>query len=232
MRAKLIKHEGNKVTFEIYDELTEEDKNNYSINGDVFALIDLFDPESITKSQQNHIYALIGDMEEHTGFPAKTWERHIKENFMHQENLKDIPSFAINEMSKSEARDLIEYIIIFCIQREIPFRKDQFYLPRESSNFLYWATYAGFCIICGDEGSDMHHATDLVGMGRDRSKKEHWRSTFMSLCRTHHDEAHKLGLSEFMKKHIVKPIKLNERQYNSIIENRKKKRRMINLEEK
>lgn len=226
MRAKLLKQEGNKVTFELYDELTEEDKSNYAINGELFATIDLFDPESITKSQQNHIYALIGDMTAHTGYPEEEWERHIKKNFMHKANLKDIPSFAINEMSKAEARELIEYIIIYCIQNEIPFRKNQFYLPRESSNFLYWATNAGMCVVCGDINSEMHHATNLVGMGNDRSKKKHWHSTFLSLCRTHHTEAHALGLTGFMEKHIVKPIKLNERQYNQIIENRKKKRRL------
>lgn len=226
MRAKLTGQNGDEYTFKIYDKVTEEEKSNYKIDGELFATIEWFDPESITKAQQNHIYALIGDMAFYTGYPEAEWERYIKRNFMHKENLKELPSFAINKMSKNEARELIEYIIIFCIREEIPFRKNQFYLPRESSNFLYWATNAGMCVICGDLESDMHHATNLVGMGRNRNEKKHWHSTFLSLCRAHHNEAHNLGLTAFMEKYLVKPIKLNERQYNEVIENRKKKRRL------
>lgn len=226
MRAEILKQDGDILTIKLYDELTEADINRYKIGDRLFATVDLYDPESITREQQSHIYALIGDMEAHTGYPEEAWERHIKVNFMHHDFMKDLPSFALNAMSKQRASKLIEYIIIYCIQNEIPFRKDQFYLPRESSNFLYYATAVGDCIICGAEKADLHHATDLVGMGNDRTKKEHWKSTFMSLCRTHHNEAHALGLTEFMKKHIVKPIKLNERQYNEIVESRRINRQL------
>lgn len=226
MRAEILEQKGNILTVKLYDDLGEEDKNRYEINDRLFATLELYDPESITVEQRRHIYALIGDMEAYTGYPEEAWERFMKRGFMHYDNMKELPSIAVNQMSKARASKFIEFIIVFCIKKQIPFRKDQFYLPRESSNYLFWATNMGNCVICGSEKSDLHHATDLVGMGNDRTKKKHWDSTFISLCREHHNEAHNLGLTLFMEKWIVKPIKLNERQYKKIVESRRLNRRV------
>ena len=67
MRAEIIKQDGNEITMKIFDELTEEDKSRYEINGRLFAVVELFDPDSITNEQRRHIYALLGDVEEYTG---------------------------------------------------------------------------------------------------------------------------------------------------------------------
>lgn len=226
MNGEIIEHKGDIITVKLFDKLTEENKKVYDRNGRLFAVVELFDPDSITQSQRSHYWALIGDMEFYTGMGIEYWDARMKLGFMHHQMLDELPSVAINGMSKARASLFLEFIIIYCIQKGIPFRKNQFYLPRESSNFLYWMTNTGGCIICGDLDSDLHHATNLVGMGNDRSKKKHWESTFMSLCRTHHNEAHNLGLTDFMAKHLVKPIKLNERQYNLVVENRAKNRRL------
>lgn len=226
MRAEILKQKGDILTVKLFDKLTDEEKELYKINGKLFALIELYDPDSITQDQRSHIYALIGDAFYYTGFPKDAWERHLKENFMHFDLMKELPSLKANNMSKVRAGKFIEYIIIYFMQLGIPFRKGQFYLPKESSNYLYWATNEGNCVLCGSPKSDLHHATDLVGMGNDRTKKSHWESTFLSLCREHHNEAHALGLTLFMEKHIVKPIKLNERQYKMVVHNRKMNRRV------
>lgn len=232
MNGEILKHEGDIVTIKLYDELTDDKKRIYDRDGRLFAVVELFDPDSITEAQRKHYWALIGDMEFYTGMGEKYWDAKMKIGFMHYDMLDHLPSVAINGMSKSKANLFLEFVIIYCIQKGIPFRQDQFYLPRESSNYLYWATNVGACVLCGDLGSDLHHATNLVGMGNDRSKKAHWHSTFLSLCRTHHQEAHNLGLTEFMKRHLVKPIKLNERQYNMVVENRAKNRRLYNADQK
>lgn len=226
MNGEIIRHEGDIITVKLFDKLTDEKKKVFERNGRLFTVVELFDPDSITQDQRSHYWALIGDMEAYTGMGIEYWDARMKIGFMHYEMMDHLPSVAINGMSKAKADLFLEYIIIYCIQKGIPFRKNQFYLPRESSNFLYWMTNMGGCIICGDLDSELHHATNLVGMGNDRSKKKHWHSTFMSLCRTHHNEAHNLGLTDFMAKHLVKPIKLNERQYNLIVENRAKNRRL------
>lgn len=216
MRAEIIKQDGNEVTMKIFDELTEEDKSRYEINGRLFAVVELFDPDSITNEQRRHIYALLGDFEEYTGYTLESAESLFKVKFMHHEFLDELPSLAANRMTKTRASKFIEFIIIYYIQNGIPFRKDQIYLPRESSNFIFWSTMTRHCVICGKPHAEIHHATNLVGRGRNRRKHDHWNSTFLPLCREHHNEAHSLGLTEFMNKYLVKPVKLNKRQLKEI----------------
>lgn len=215
MRAEILEHDGDILKLRIFDKLTEEEKRRYEINGRLFSLLEMYDPESITVAQQNHIYALIGDISFYTGYPKAEWERYIKENFKHFDFLPDIPSFALNKMSKAQASKVIEYIVIFCIREEIPFRKDQFYLPRESSNYVFWATMKRNCVVCGKPHAQIHHF-DTVGMGRNRNKVDHTKLRVMALCTDHHKETHTIGDKEFYKKHLVKPVKLNKRQLKEL----------------
>ncbi len=216
MRAEIIGRDGNELTVKVFDDLTDEDINRYRLGDRLFAKLELFDPESITADQRKHIYALLGDLEVYTGYPKDWWERYLKENFMHYDFMTGLPSFATNQMSKARASKFIEFVIIFCIQNEVPFRKNQFYLTQESSNVLFYLTMSRLCVVCGRPHADIHHATNLVGMGNVRRAHNHWDSTFLSLCREHHNEVHSLGLEEFNKKHLVKPVKLNQRQLKEI----------------
>lgn len=216
MRAEIIGRDGDEIRVKLYDKLTDEEINRYKIGDRLFAVVELFDPDSITIEQRKHIYALFGDFSDYTGYTLESAESLFKVKFMHHEMLDELPSLATNQMTKTMASKFIEYIIIWFIQNGIPFRKDQFYLPRESSKYIYWATMSRMCVICGKPHADIHHATNLVGRGRKRKKHDHWNSTFLALCREHHTEAHNLGLTEFMKKYLVKPIKLNKKQLKEL----------------
>lgn len=216
MRAEIIGRDGNELTIKVFDDLTDEDINRYRLGDRLFAKLELFDPESITADQRKHIYALLGDLEVYTGYPKDWWERYLKENFMHYDFMMDLPSLGVNKMNKARASKFIEFIIIFCIQNEVPFRKNQFYLTQESSNVLFYLTMSRLCVVCGQPHADIHHATNLVGMGNVRKMHNHWDSTFLSLCREHHNEVHSLGLEEFNKKYLVKPVKLNQRQLKEV----------------
>ncbi len=215
MRAEILNQEDDILTIKLHDELADEDKERFTLNGRLFALLELYDPESITADQRKHIFALFGDMFEYTGYPRDYWERFIKENFMHHEFLMELPSLAGNKMSKAMAGKFIEYIIIYCIQHEIPFRKDQFYLPRESSKYIYWATITRHCVICGKPHASIHHV-DTVGAGRNRNKIDHTQNRVMALCPIHHSETHDIGVDEFEKKYLVKGIKLKQKDLKQL----------------
>ena len=212
MRAEIINRDGDELTIKLFDELTDEDIDRYKIGERLFAVVELFDPDSITADQRKQLYALFGDMEDYTGNTLESWESLMKLKFMHHEFLDEFPSLATNQMTKTMAGKFIEFVIIYCIQNGIPFRKDQVYLPRESSKYIYWATITRHCVVCGQQHADLHHATNLVGSGGNRRTHDHWNSTFLALCRNHHNEAHNLGLTEFMKKYLVKPIKLKRNE--------------------
>lgn len=216
MRAEIIGRDGNELKIKLFDELTDEEVERYKIGDRLFAVVELFDPGSITNEQRRHIYALLGDFSDYTGYTLESVESLFKVKFMHHEFLDELPSFGTNRMTKTMAGKFIEYLIIWYIQNGIPFRKDQIYLPRESSNYIYWATVTRHCVICGKPQSEIHHATNLVGRGRNRKTHDHWNSTFLALCREHHNTVHAMGLTEFMKKYVVKPIKLNRKELKEL----------------
>lgn len=211
MRAEIVGRDGDELTVKLYDELTDEDIDRYKIEERLFAVVELFDPDSITVDQRKQLYALFGDMEVYTGNTLESWESLMKLKFMHHEFLDEFPSLATNQMTKTMAGKFIEFVIVYCIQNGIPFRKDQIYLPRESSKYIYWATMNRLCIICGRENAHLHHAVNLVQMGNDRNKHNHLKSKFLMLCSGHHQEAHSMSLEEFCKKYLVQPIKLKEK---------------------
>ena len=216
MRAEIIGRDGNELRIKLFDELTDEEVERYKIGDRLFAVVELFDPDSITNEQRRHIYALLGDFSDYTGYTLESVESLFKVKFMHFEMMDELPSFGTNRMTKTMAGKFIEYLIVWYIQNGIPFRKDQIYLPRESSNYIYWATMTRHCVICGKPHADIHHATNLVGRGRNRKTHDHWNSTFLALCREHHNTVHAMGLTEFMKKYVVKPIKLNRKELKEL----------------
>lgn len=216
MRAEIIGRDGNELRIKLFDELTDEEVNRYKIGDRLFAVVELFDPDSITNEQRRHIYALLGDFSDYTGYTLESAESLFKVKFMHHEMLDELPSLGTNNMTKTMAGKFIEYIVIWFIQNEIPFRKDQIYLPTESSKYIYWATVTRHCVVCGQQRADLHHATNLVGRGGNRKTHDHWNSTFLALCREHHTTVHAMGLTEFMKKYVVKPIKLNRKELKEL----------------
>ena len=215
MRAEIIGKDGNELRVRLYDELTLDEMKRYEIDGRLFAIVELFDPESITIDQRNHIFALFGDMEFHTGYPVDGWYNLFKIKFMHHEMLDELPSVAVNQMTKKMASKFIEYIIIYCIQNDIPFQKGQFYLPTESSKYIYWATITRRCVICGKEHAQIAHY-EAVGMGRDRRHVDHTKHHVLALCDFHHREQHSVGWTEFMQKYLVKPIKLKANELKQL----------------
>lgn len=210
IRSEIIAHEGNTVTLRLYDEIDVQEAHRKSIGGRHYTYLDFLEKDKITDLQRKHYFALVGDFTEHTGTPENSADSYLRYQFMQEHGLDEFPSLARNQMKKSTATELITYVIEFMIQNEIPFRKQQFYLTADVSKMLYAMTMKRLCIICGKPHADLHHATKLVGMGQDRNKYNHLKSTFMTLCRSHHNEIHNLGLTEFMDRYHAKPIKLKK----------------------
>lgn len=215
MRAEIIGKDGNELRVKIYDELTDEEIERYKIGDRLFAVVELFDPDSITIEQRKHIYALFGDFSEYTGYTLESAESLFKVKFMHHEMLDELPSLGTNRMTKTMASKFIEYIVVWFIQNEIPFRKDQMYLPTESSKYIYWATMTRHCVVCGEQHAQIAHF-EAVGMGRDRTRVDHTKHHVLALCDFHHREQHNVGWTEFMKKYVVKPVKLTAKQLKEL----------------
>lgn len=196
------------ITLEEEMDLKELEKHIMG-DGTIRAIVDIVEKDSITHLQRKHLYALIGDVAEYMGYPDEVIKSFMKYKFMMEEHLEEYPSFATNEMKMGDAGKMIDMIISYCIQNEIPFRKQQFYLTADVSKMVYALTMKRLCVACGKPHAEIHHATNLVGMGNKRAMHDHWNSTYLALCRAHHTEAHSMPLEDFCKKYYVKPVKLS-----------------------
>lgn len=220
IQSEIIDYTGDTVTLKLYDRIDVEKAKRLAINGRYLTLLDIYEPGAITDEQRRHYFALAGDFAAYTGYPAQQADSFFKQYFMEAYELDEWPSLSRGAMKKNVASDLIGFVIEFMVQNRIPFRKQQFYLTTDVQKMLYAFTMGRLCWVCGRPNSSLHHAEKLVGMGRDRSKYNHLKSKFMTLCEygvnvekedeaaAHHKEVHQLGLTEFCNKYHVKPIKL------------------------
>lgn len=209
IKGSIIKINGDLIAFKSFEDVSIDDLKKHEIDGKLFASVEIMDKETITDLQRKHFYALIGDCVEYTGMPADYWEQYFKMLFRQMNNLEELPSLKRNGISKNQAKELLTMIIEFCILKGIPFRKQQFYLTADQSKYLYAMTMNRLCVVCGKEHADIHHARELVGMGRDRRNYNHLNSKYLSLCREHHTECHQTGLLTFEEKYHLTPIQLS-----------------------
>ena len=210
IQSEIIAHKGDEVVLKLYNDIDIEKAKQKAVDGRYLTVLDFYEKDSITDLQRKHYFALIGDYTEYTGTPEQAADSYFRYNFMQEQGLDEYPSLARNRMKKTMATELITWLIEFMVQNEIPFRKQQFYLTADTSRMLFALTMKRICWITGKPNADIHHATSLVGMGRDRNKHNHLESTFMALSREAHNEIHNIGLTAFMKKYHVRPIKLNK----------------------
>ena len=204
---RLAKHNGRYVVDNpnlnlIYQQLLDEG-----------AIIDIdikvVDKRKISDRQRKLIFAVCHEISEHTGQYDKDYWRLVMQEY--NASLRDIQTESLSTCSMTYARHLIETIINFCIEKEIPISRktleDGQY--RFSEKQAYVLTLKRMCIVCGRR-ADIHHV-DAIGMGRDRSTVSHAGLRAIPLCREHHTEIHTIGNVPFMKKYHIVPITIDEK---------------------
>lgn len=225
MKGEIIDINSGVLSVKVFGDVNIPEIQKNAVNGHYFAYIEPYKKDDITDLQRKHYWALVGDIEEYTGYPSEAVDSWLKYHFMHHEGLDEFPSVARGMMKKETASKFLEYVITYCIQHEIPFRKQQFYLTTDISKINYALTMKRLCVACGSPHAHIHHHSNLVGMGNDRKQHNHEQSTFMALCWKCHSECHQIGLDNFARRYNVKAIKLTaeELQQLGVIKNGTKK---------
>lgn len=208
LRAEIVAQKGQSVALKLIDELDISEAVKRRYNGKYFAVLDIYDPDTITDLQRKHYFALIGDYSEYTGVPLDATDAYFKFKFMQQEDLDELPSVGRGRMDKTTATKLLEYLITYSIQNDVPFRKQQFYLTTDASKMIFALTIKKLCVVCGKPHSDIHHV-DAIGAGVNRKTHDHSKHEFLALCREHHNESHTIGQRSFMSKYHIKPVRLS-----------------------
>lgn len=208
--AKLKQIKGLNIAFELLEQINlERLKTLYGTLDNVEALIVFKDKRKLSDRQRAFYRALLNNIFKWCGEGTDELHEFFKEEYF-LETGERISTKDNSENSKSDMNKLLEIVIDFMFEFDVPFAKGYELLPKEDNWYLYQCCKHRKCAICGKQ-AEIHHAINLVGMGNNRNSVNHLNSYFIALCRTHHNEIHNLGLTDFSKKyHGIKPIKLDD----------------------
>ncbi|WP_226385986.1 putative HNHc nuclease [Staphylococcus sp. Marseille-Q1834] len=170
----------------------------------------VIDPNAITGKQRRKIFALVNDIEAHTGQPRdymrQMFQDYVRFIYGYEERI------SLSDCNRKVASQIIEVIIEWVFLNDIPLQYKTSNLLKENKAFLYWATITRHCVICGKSHSDLAHL-ETVGRGMNRNKINHYDKHVLALCREHHTEQHKIGINTFNDRYHLSDswIKVDDR---------------------
>lgn len=206
--ARLIKRNGEYILKDFRlnntgDMYLECDSNNaFEVS------VKLIDKRKITERQRKFIFALCGEMAYFMGEDSE-WVRMLIQTY--NAKLREIEVESLSVCSVTYANGLIDTIINFCIEQEIPFSKnviDEFGYKFDEKQ-TYSMCLKRVCVVCGAR-ADIHHV-DAVGMGHNRNKIDHVGKRALPLCRKHHTEIHTIGNERFIEMYHLSPIIIDKK---------------------
>lgn len=168
--------------------------------------IRLDDNRTIRNDQRKKYFATLKDIADDTGNVLEDMHDYFKFLYCYKNRVESI---SMSSCSVTEAREMINIIMDFALENNIPLTGLGIDRTDDVSRYLYKCIALRICVCCGKARSDFHHTT-AVGMGRDRKKIDHVGMKGMTLCREHHNIIHQMGEKDFCEKHKVYPLKLDE----------------------
>ena len=161
---------------------------------------ELADRRKMRIRQRRLFFALINDIVQWSVMP----QEYVKDMFYLQYSAYTGKEISLADSSKTSVSDvnvLIDLVIDFMFEWNVPFKEGYKQLPREEQYFIYQCCRHRRCLVCGDY-ADIHHL-DTVGMGMNRDHIDHTKKHVMPLCRTHHENYHQLGAEKFAELYHV-----------------------------
>ena len=159
--------------------------------------IEIQDGKKITVKQRKKIFALVNDIEGHTGQP-RDWLRLMFQDYISL--LKGYSKrLSLSDCTRKQAGELIDVILAWTFEHDIPLNYKTSDLMKQDQTFLYLATVHRKCVICGKYGELAHY--HAVGRGRNRRKIDHTDNRVLALCSNHHREQHDMGMDSFNAKY-------------------------------
>lgn len=168
----------------------------------------LVDKRHISDKQRKFIFALCNDMEFYTGNDSEYMRLLVQQ---YNANLRGIDVESLSTCSMTYANGLIDTIINFCIEQEIPITRK--YIVDYGYTFdakqAYSMALKRICMICGQR-ADIHHV-DHIGAGNNRNKISHVGKRALPLCRCHHGECHDTGEDKFIELYHLTPFVIDKK---------------------
>lgn len=182
--------------------------------------VKLLDKRKMSDQQRKFIFALCNDIAAFMGEDSE-YIRLVLQQY--NANIKEIEVESLSTCNMTYANGLIDTIITFCIEQNIPINKAT--LNEGEYHFTEKQTYMmclkRTCAVCGRPYSDLHHV-DALGMGNNRKKEVHEGRRMLPLCRQHHTEAHNIGNDKFIEKYYLTPAVCDKKMQYFILKGKLK----------
>ena len=160
--------------------------------------IEIQDGKKITVKQRKKIFALLNDIEAHTGSPREDMKEMFTDFIVTLNGYSK--RLSLSDCTRKQAGELIDTIMAWVFQNDIPLNYKTSDLMKNDQTFLYLATVHRKCVICGKSNSELAHY-HAVGRGRNRRKIDHTDNRVLALCREHHQTQHDMGMDSFNAKY-------------------------------
>lgn len=209
--VKFIKRKGN-----ILQVKGPFDWNNIRNKGTGEVSVIFHEKDKISRLQQNLLYALFNDCYDYTGDSPAYWKMELLKQYMISRDLPDIPSTALDVMSKNVATDVITFAMEYMLDHGIPIKQQEWYQGADINRICFAMFMNRVCFATGRDREYCRQANDelqlahadTVGMGNDRDEIDHIGKYAMWLSASKHSEQHTIGLSRFLEKYHIVPIKI------------------------
>ncbi|MDN6671515.1 MAG: putative HNHc nuclease [Staphylococcus equorum] len=159
--------------------------------------VSITDPYKITDKQRRKIFALMNDIEAHTGQPQdymrNVFQEYIRVLYTYENRI------SLADCSRKVAGQIIDIAIEWIFENDIPLKFKTSDLIKNDRTFLYMATINRKCVICGKHAELAHY--QAVGRGHNRRNIEHFGNKVLALCHSHHQEQHTIGIDRFNSKY-------------------------------
>ena len=160
--------------------------------------IEIQDGKKITVKQRKKVFALLNDIEAHTGSPREDMKEMFTDFIVTLNGYSK--RLSLSDCTRKQAGELIDTIMAWVFQNDIPLNYKTSDLMKQDQTFLYLATVHRKCVICGKSNAELAHY-HAVGRGRNRRKIDHTDNKVLALCRRHHREQHNMGMDSFNAKY-------------------------------
>ena len=163
--------------------------------------VEIQDGKKITVKQRKKVFALLNDIEAHTGSPREDMKEMFTDFIVTLNGYSK--RLSLSDCTRKQAGELIDTIMAWVFQNDIPLNYKTSDLMKQDQTFLYLATVHRKCVICGKSSSELAHY-HAVGRGRNRRKIDHTDNRVLALCSNHHREQHDMGMDSFNAKYHLK----------------------------
>lgn len=177
---------------------------NSGENEKIKVMLEFPDPRQARPKQRALFFALLQDIWRWSGEPVNWLKEYFYARYTIRTQGDEISLANDTSNSVTEARYLLDDVVKFIFEYDVPIRSGYMLLPRDESNFQYQCIKHRKCLICGRH-ADIHHVDEL-GAGRNRNKQDHTKFRLAALCREHHTEIHQIGVQEFLQRHHLTGI--------------------------